>query len=94
MIGATHAFIIAGSVHLFLLPPGSSVRPMGWAVACMCMSVGCIFGVGVISMVGIFGKERGTVFWVLMMVGALTTFVAGPILLMIASRVVGFEISD
>lgn len=64
---------------------------MGFVVACFFTSFVCILGAGVISIVS---RERGTLLWILMMVGALATLFEGPILLQVASRVVGFEISD
>lgn len=61
------------SVGFFSLPPGASIRPMGWmAGQCLLAMVGLLFGT-LPGILGLFGKRRGFT-----AVGALLGF--GPLL--------------
>ena len=86
------AFVVLTSVQFLFVAPGTSIRPIGWA--------GMVFGLSAVGLLfivplSIFASVYERRVWLSLLAGglSLTPFFLGRWMLLLASRIIGFEIA-
>jgi len=91
--GLAHLAILAASIPLFFVSAGEWIRPMGWAVFVCVVAFVALCLVVPFSVIAI-AKEKARWLGLLALIGGMTPFFFGQLLLQIAMKVTGFNLED
>lgn len=87
----THVIVFGMSVQFFLVPAGSAIRPMGWAMFVGIVSFWSLLLAEPASIVAII-KEKPRFLGIIGMIGGIMPFFFSSFILHLAARIKGFEL--